>query len=82
MTQPQLAEAIGIKQSYLSKLENDKSVPSAEMFQSIIKTLEMDAKDFLKDIDKKILNGPLKKIPEVANFINVAAVTRATPSHY
>ena len=42
----------------------------------------MDAKDFLKDIDKKILNGPLKKIPEVANFINVAAVTRATPSHY
>jgi len=28
MTQPQLAEAIGIEQSYLSKLENDKSVPS------------------------------------------------------
>ena len=76
MTQPQLAEAIGIEQSYLSKLENDKSVPSAEMFQSIIKTLEMDAKDFLKDIDKKILHGPLKQIPEVANFINVAVVTR------
>jgi transcriptional regulator with XRE-family HTH domain len=76
MTQPQLAEAIGIEQSYLSKLENDKSVPSAEMFQSIIKTLEMDAKDFLKDIDKKILNGPLKQIPEVANFINVEVVTR------
>ncbi|MES2047736.1 MAG: helix-turn-helix domain-containing protein [Pseudomonadota bacterium] len=76
MTQPQLAEAIGIEQSYLSKLENDKSVPSAEMFQSIIKTLEMDAKDFLKDIDKNILNGALKQIPEVANFINVAVVTR------
>lgn len=76
LTQPQLAEAIGIEQSYLSKLENDKSVPSAEMFQSIIKTLEMDAKDFLKDIDKKILHGSLKQIPEVANFINVAVVTR------
>jgi transcriptional regulator with XRE-family HTH domain len=76
MTQPQLAETIGIEQSYLSKLENDKSVPSAEMFQSIIKTLEMDAKDFLKDIDKEILNGVLKHIPEVANFNNVAVVTR------
>jgi transcriptional regulator with XRE-family HTH domain len=76
MTQPQLAEAIGIEQSYLSKLENDKSVPSAEMFQSIIKALEMDAKDFLKDIDKNILNGSLKQIPEVANFINLGVVTR------
>ena len=32
LTQPQMAEAIGIEQSYLSKLENDKSIPSAEMF--------------------------------------------------
>lgn len=69
LTQPQLAEAIGIEQSYLSKLENDKSVPSAEMFQSIIKTLEMDARDFLADIDQKILHGALRQIPEVANFI-------------
>ena len=76
MTQPQLAEAIGIEQSYLSKLENDKSVPSAEMFQSIIKALGMDARDFLKDIDRKVLNGALKQIPEVANFINVGVVTR------
>jgi transcriptional regulator with XRE-family HTH domain len=76
MTQPQLAEAIGIEQSYLSKLENDKSVPSAEMFQSIIKALEMDAKDFLKDIDKEILNGVLKHIPEVSNFNSVTVITR------
>ncbi|MET0357263.1 MAG: helix-turn-helix transcriptional regulator [Cellvibrio sp.] len=76
MTQPQFAEAIGIEQSYLSKLENDKSVPSPEMFQTIIQSLQLDSAEFLRDIDKDILNGPLKQIPEVANFINVEVVTR------
>jgi transcriptional regulator with XRE-family HTH domain len=37
LTQPQLAQLIGIEQSYLSKLENDKSVPSADIFQAILK---------------------------------------------
>lgn len=69
MTQPQTAEAIGIEQSYLSKLENDKSVPSAEMFEAIIKNLELDVKEFLADIDHKILHGAMRQIPEVANFI-------------
>lgn len=69
MTQPQMAEAIGIEQSYLSKLENDKSVPSAEMFQTIIKNLELDARAFLADIDHKILHGVMRQIPEVALFI-------------
>ena len=72
MTQPQLAEAIGIEQSYLSKLENDKSLPSAEMFQAIMKTLEMDVKNFLCDLDKNIIHGPLRQIPEVANYVNAS----------
>ena len=76
LTQPQMAEAIGIEQLYLSKLENDKSVPSAEMFQSIIKSLNLDAKDFLKDIDKKILQGSLKQIPEVANYLNTTIAVK------
>ncbi len=70
MTQPQMAEAIGIEQSYLSKLENDKSVPSADMFQAIIRSLDMDTKEFLKDIDKKILQTSLKQIPEVVAFLS------------
>ncbi|MBC3875341.1 helix-turn-helix domain-containing protein [Undibacterium flavidum] len=76
LTQPQMAEAIGIEQSYLSKLENDKSVPSADMFQSILKALNQDANDFLKDIDKKILQGPLKQIPEVSNFLNTSIAVK------
>lgn len=76
LTQPQMAEAIGIEQSYLSKLENDKSIPSAEMFQSIIKSLNLDAKDFLKDIDKKILQGSLKQIPEVASYLGTTVAVK------
>lgn len=75
-TQPQMAEAIGIEQSYLSKLENDKSVPSAEMFQAIVKALDLDVQEFLKDIDHSVLSGPLKQIPEVANFISQAVATK------
>ncbi|MGB9107189.1 MAG: helix-turn-helix domain-containing protein [Telluria sp.] len=36
LTQPQFAQVAGIEQSYLSKLENDKSVPSAEMFTTML----------------------------------------------
>jgi transcriptional regulator with XRE-family HTH domain len=41
LTQPQFAQLAGIEQSYLSKLENDKSVPSAEMFTTILSGLGM-----------------------------------------
>jgi transcriptional regulator with XRE-family HTH domain len=75
LTQPQLSAAIGIEQSYLSKLENDKSQPSAESFDAIIKALEMAPKNFLEGIDKKELQGPLRHIPDVAQFIN-GTVTR------
>lgn len=75
LTQPQFAETIGIEQSYLSKLENDKSQPSAEMFSTIIKALELDAGGFLGDIDKKVLQTSLRHIPEVSHFLN-GAVTR------
>lgn len=67
-TQPQFAEAIGIEQSYLSKLENDKSVPSAEMFSTIMSGLGMDPATFLKDLDKEALDNTLRHIPAVSQF--------------
>jgi transcriptional regulator with XRE-family HTH domain len=70
LTQPQLAEAIGIEQSYLSKLENDKSVPSADIFQAILKALAVDVGSFLEGIDEKIIHRQLRQIPEVANYLN------------
>ena len=76
LTQPQFAEAIGIEQSYLSKLENDKSQPSADMFSAILKALELDAANFLADIDKKVLQTSLRHVPEVGLFLNGAATRK------
>ena len=70
LTQPQLAEAIGIEQSYLSKLENDKSIPSADIFQAILKALSVDVGHFLEGIDEKIIHRQLRQIPDVANYLN------------
>ena len=70
LTQPQLAEVIGIEQSYLSKLENDKSVPSADIFQAIIQALSVDVGTFLEGIDDKIIHRQLRQIPEVANYLH------------
>jgi len=70
LTQPQFAEAIGIEQSYLSKLENDKSQPSADMFSSIVKSLQLSPGEVLADIDRTVLHTSLRHIPEVSQFLN------------
>jgi transcriptional regulator with XRE-family HTH domain len=77
LTQPQLAEAIGIEQSYLSKLENDKSVPSADIFQAILRALSIDVERFLEGIDEQIVHRYLRQIPEVANHLNANVAYRA-----
>lgn len=73
LTQPQLAELVGIEQSYLSKLENDKSIPSADMFSTILTRLEMDDATFLDGVDKRVLAKTLSHIPAVAQYNHQAA---------
>lgn len=65
LTQPQLAEAVGIEQSYLSKLENDKSIPSADIFSLLLKGLNISAVEFLQGMDKDWVNKQLNHIPDV-----------------
>ncbi len=76
LTQPQMSAAIGIEQSYLSKLENDKSQPSADMFTAIIAALELDAREFLEGMNKQALQTSLRHIPEVSQFLNGAVTQR------
>jgi transcriptional regulator with XRE-family HTH domain len=76
LTQPQLAQAIGIEQSYLSKLENDKSVPSADIFQAVLKAFAIDVARFLEGVDTKIVHDDLRQIPEVANLLNANALRK------
>lgn len=75
LTQPQFAQMAGIEQSYLSKLENDKSVPSAEMFSIILSALGMDEATFLQDVDRDVLAKTLSHIPAVAQFNAHASTT-------
>jgi len=70
LTQPQLAQAIGIEQSYLSKLENDKSIPSADIFQAILKAFAIDVATFLEGVDEKQVYRDLRQVPEVSNHLN------------
>ena len=76
LTQPQLAQAIGIEQSYLSKLENDKSVPSADIFQSILKAFGIDVATFLEGVDEKQVYRDLRQVPEVSNHLNAQVATK------
>lgn len=69
-TQPQAAEAIGIEQSYLSKLENDKSVPSAEIFSAILNAFAVDAGKLLEGLNLAQLDRQFLLIPAVAAQLN------------
>ena len=76
LTQPQLAQLVGIEQSYLSKLENDKSVPSADIFQSILKAFSIDVGTFLEAVDEKQVYRDLRQVPEVSNHLNARVITQ------
>jgi transcriptional regulator with XRE-family HTH domain len=66
-TQPDAAEAIGIEQSYLSKLENDKSQPSSEVFQQVLTAFKINVEDILVDLSPKA-QRQLKSISEVSAY--------------
>lgn len=68
LSQPELAERIGIEQSYLSKLENDKSVPSNEMFTSLLSAFEMSVDELLASLSSEDL-ARLKQIPQVGQWL-------------
>ncbi len=64
--QPELAEAMGIEQSYLSKLENNKSLPSNDVLNRILDVFGLEIGDLLGDLDQGTQNQ-LRQIPDVAD---------------
>lgn len=69
LSQPELAAEAGIEQSYLSKLENDKSLPSNDIFRKILTAFQLSMADFISDelVQKDIQR--LKQIPDVEQFL-------------
>jgi len=64
-SQPELAQAIGIEQSYLSKLENDKSAPSPDMLNRILEAFDIDIETLLQGMDEAEIRKHLRSIPQV-----------------
>ncbi len=66
LTQPELAAKANIEQSYLSKLENDKSSPSFEVIEKISNALHIETMTFIDSLDSIYVRDNLAHLPEVA----------------
>lgn len=69
LTQPELAEATSIEQSYLSKLENGKSLPSNDVLNKILDVFGLEVGDLVDDLDQGSRNQ-LRHVPDIAAYIN------------
>ncbi|WP_394204306.1 helix-turn-helix domain-containing protein [Shewanella waksmanii] len=70
LSQPELAELAGIEQSYLSKLENDKSLPSNDVFRQLMTALAMTTSEFIRAIDTQKYRQQLMQISDIEIVIN------------
>lgn len=69
LTQPELATAMGIEQSYLSKLENNRSLPSNDVLQRMLDVFDIDVGTLVDDLDQGVRNQ-LRQIPDIAEHFN------------
>lgn len=68
-TQPDLAEKLGIEQSWLSKIENDKSAPSSDLLQKIEQAFAIPLSELLSGLDEDYVTGTLSSLPEVKGIL-------------
>ena len=66
LTQPELAHKAGIEQSYLSKLENDKAIPSFDIINRVAMALESTGMGIIDTLSQSYVENNLSHIPEVA----------------
>jgi len=70
LSQPELAELAGIEQSYLSKLENDKSLPSNDIFRRLLSGLELSLESFVQGINEELLRTKLVVIHDIEVWLS------------
>ena len=75
LSQPQFAERMQVEQSYLSKLENDKSTPSNEVFRQLLSALSMDVDAFMSGLKDKGNMASLRHIPDLDSWYTSQQVT-------
>ena len=70
LSQPEFARKMGIEQSYLSKLENDKSIPSNDMFRQLLTAFSIEIAEFLEGVNVDADYARLSQIPDVEAFVS------------
>ena len=76
LSQPQLAEMIGIEQSYLSKIENDKSIPSNDIFRACLEAFNMSIDSFMASIENPQQQPKLADIPDIEMWLKNKQIHR------
>jgi transcriptional regulator with XRE-family HTH domain len=69
LSQPDLANIAGIEQSYLSKLENDKSMPSNEIFRKLLAAFDLSLPEFLAAFESSYADSQLRQIPDIEHWL-------------
>jgi transcriptional regulator with XRE-family HTH domain len=59
---------VGMEQSYLSKLENDKSMPSNDIFRRLLGALDTSLPNFLSQFDEHYIRSTLCQIEDIENY--------------
>ena len=75
-TQPEAASKIAIEQSYLSKLENDKAVPSAEIFDRLMQAYQFT----IKQISEQVTSTELEKLKDIVLVREFIVTSKKTES--
>lgn len=78
-TQPDIAGEIGIEQSYLSKLESGKSIPSNDVFDKLREVYGFNIEELVKALSPKELDR-LKDIGAIQQAYNIQSKNKLTAS--
>jgi len=74
LSQPEFAEQVGIEQSFLSKLENDKSIPSNDTFRSLLSALGIPIAEFMRPLVASKDQTRLEQVPDIEQWIKQQTV--------
>ncbi len=66
-TQPDVASEMGIEQSYLSKIESGKSIPSNEVFNKLVKVYKIELEDLISNLSEQ----EIQKLIELSSIQHI-----------
>ncbi len=73
LSQPELAELATIEQSYLSKLENDKSLPSNEVLRKLLKAFKLTLVELIAPLEENYIKSNLLAISDIEQLYQQAS---------